>query len=361
MPTEADNFEAAVKAPRDEAVAEFHENRGVMARFQHALHVTPALVPMIVLGVSILVFGLLLGSRFLSPASMSLILEQVQIVGIVAAAQTIVILTAGIDLSVGAIMVLSSIIMGQFTFRYGLPVEISIACGLAVGGLCGAINGWLIAVLKLPPFIVTLGTWQIFAATNYIYSANETIRSAEIDEVAPLLKFFANNFRFFANEEGRGGITITYGVIFMILLILLMAYVLRQTAWGRHVYAVGDDPEAAQMAGVNVKKTLISVYAVAGVICGFAGWAMIGRNGAVAPTAGQEANIDSITAAVIGGISLFGGRGSIVGAIFGAIIVGVFARGLTMMGTKPQETYFFIGVLIILAVGVDQWIRKVSK
>jgi fructose transport system ATP-binding protein len=283
MPTEADNFEAAVKAPRDEAVAEFHENRGLMARFQHALHVTPALVPMIVLGVSILVFGLLLGSRFLSPASMSLILEQVQIVGIVAAAQTIVILTAGIDLSVGAIMVLSSIIMGQFTFRYGLPVEISIACGLAVGGLCGAINGWLIAVLKLPPFIVTLGTWQIFAATNYIYSANETIRSAEIDEVAPLLKFFANNFRFFANEEGRGGITITYGVIFMILLILLMAYVLRQTAWGRHVYAVGDDPEAAQMAGVNVKKTLISVYAVAGVICGFAGWAMIGRNGRRGP------------------------------------------------------------------------------
>jgi fructose transport system permease protein len=258
-------------------------------------------------------------------------------------------------------MVLASIVMGFFKFRYGLPTEFAIICGITVAGLCGAVNGWLVAVIRLPPFIVTLGTWQIFAATNYIYSKNETIRSAEIDETAPLLKFFANNFRFFANEEGRGGVTITYGVIFMIMLILIMAYVLRQTAWGRHVYAVGDDPEAAQMAGVNVKKTLISVYTVAGVICGFAGWAMIGRNGAVAPTAGQEANIDSITAAVIGGISLFGGRGSIIGAIFGALIVGVFARGLTMLGTKPQETYFFIGVLIILAVAVDQWIRKVSK
>jgi fructose transport system permease protein len=361
MTDKSDNFEAVVQAHRSEAVAEFHEERTLVQRFQHALHVTPALVPMIVLALSIIFFGVAHGSRFLAPASMSLILEQVQIVGIVAAAQTIVILTAGIDLSVGAIAVLSSVIMGFFAHRYGIPTPIAIACGIAVGGLAGLLNGWLVAVVKLPPFIATLGTWQILLATTYMYSANETIRSVEIDETSPLLKFFANSIKFGADETGRGGLSVTYGVFFMILLILVMAYVLRSTAWGRHVYAVGDDPEAAQMAGVNVKRTLIQVYATAGVICGIAGWAMIGRNGAVQPTAGTEANIDSITAAVIGGISLFGGRGSIVGAIFGAIIVGTFVRGLTMWRMSPQEVYFFIGILIILAVAADQWIRKVTK
>ena len=140
----------------------------------------------------------------------------------------------------------------------------------------------------------------------------------------------------------------------------MLAWVLRHTAWGRHVYAVGDDPEAAQLSGVNVKATLLSVYALAGLICAFAGWALIGRIGSVSPTSAYEANIESITAVVIGGISLFGGRGSILGALFGALIVGVFSLGLRLMGADAQWTYFFIGVLIIAAVAVDQWIRKVS-
>ena len=361
MADKSDNFEAVVQTHRTEEVASFHEERSPLQKLQHALHVTPALVPMVVFALSVIFFGIAHGTRFLSPASMSVILEQVQIVGIVAAAQTIVILTAGIDLSVGAIAVLSSVVMGFFSFRYGLPTPVAIVCGIGAGALAGLLNGLLVARVKLPPFIATLGTWQVLLAITYMYSANETIRSVEIDEQAPLLKFFATKITFFADESGRGGLGVTYGVIFMILLILLMAYVLRQTAWGRHVYAVGDDPEAAEMAGVNVKRTLISVYVTAGAICGFAGWAMIGRNGAVAPTAGAEANIDSITAAVIGGISLFGGRGSILGAIFGALIVGTFVRGLTMWQMKPQEVYLFIGVLIILAVAADQWIRKVTK
>ncbi len=147
-----------------------------MHKFQHALHVNPALVPMIVLVAAIVIFGALLGSKFFSPFAMTLILQQVQIVGIVAAAQSLVILTAGIDLSVGAIMVMSSVIMGQFTFRYGIPPAISVVCGLACGALIGAANGWLVSKVKLPPFIVTLGMWQIILATNFLYSANETIR-----------------------------------------------------------------------------------------------------------------------------------------------------------------------------------------
>ncbi len=348
----ADDFEGAVS--RSEAIAEFvDEPHGLISRLQHFLHVTPSAVPLIVLLLSIAVFGLLLGSKFFSPFALTLILQQVQIVGIVAAAQSLVILTAGIDLSVGAIMVLSSVVMGQFAFRYGLPTPVAVACGLLCGTLCGFINGWLVARVKLPPFIVTLGMWQIVLATNFLYSANETIRSQDIAEHAPLLQLFGEKFKI-------GGAVFTVGTIFMVVLVLVLAYVLRHTAWGRHVYAVGDDPEAAELSGVDVKRTLISVYMLSGLICAFAGWALIGRIGSVSPTSGQLANIESITAVVIGGISLFGGRGSILGTLFGALIVGVFTLGLRLLGADAQWTFLLIGLLIIAAVAVDQWIRKVS-
>jgi fructose transport system permease protein len=250
-------------------------------------------------------------------------------------------------------MVLSSVIMGQFTFRYGLPPTLSIVCGFAVGALCGYINGFLVSRMRLPPFIVTLGMWQIVLAANFLYSANETIRAQDISQNAPILQFFGQSVR-------MGNAVFTYGVIVMVLLVALLWYVLNHTAWGRHVYAVGDDPEAAELAGVNVKRMLISVYTLSGVICALAGWALIGRIGSVSPTAGQFANIESITAVVIGGLSLFGGRGSILGMLFGALIVGVFSLGLRLIGTDPQWTYLLIGVLIIAAVAIDQWIRKVA-
>ncbi|SHI41280.1 ABC transporter permease [Wenxinia saemankumensis] len=354
MSSDSDHYETSVRERREEAVAAFDErDKGLMGRFHHALHVTPALVPLIVLIASIAVFGLLIGDRFFSPFSLTLILQQVQIVGIVAAAQSLIILTAGIDLSVGAITVFSSVIMGQFAFRYGIPPVFAVFAGLIFGLLCGLLNGFLVSRMKLPPFIVTLGTWQIILASNYLYSANETIRAQEIEAQAPLLQFMGTKFTL-------GGAVFTYGVIFMLLLVLVLAWVLKHTAWGRHVYAVGDDPEAAQLSGVNVRGTLLSVYGLAGLICGFAGWALIGRIGSVSPTSAYEANIESITAVVIGGISLFGGRGSILGALFGALIVGVFSLGLRLLGADAQWTYFFIGLLIIAAVAVDQWIRKVT-
>jgi len=350
----ADNYESAARGGASDTFAEFEdEEKNLLNRLQHLLHTTPSMAPLIVLISAILIFGLLLGGKFFSPFALTLILQQVQIVGIVAAAQSVVILTAGIDLSVGAIMVLSSVVMGQFTFRYGLPVELAVACGLACGTLCGFINGWLVAHVKLPPFIVTLGMWQIVLATNFLYSANETIRAQDIEARASLLQIFGAKINI-------GGAVFTVGAIFMLVLIFMLAYVLRQTAWGRHVYAVGDDPEAAELSGVNVKRTLISVYMLAGLICAFAGWALIGRIGSVSPTSGQLANIESITAVVIGGISLFGGRGSILGTLFGALIVGVFTLGLRLMGADAQWTYLLIGILIIGAVAVDQWIRKVS-
>ncbi|MBB95126.1 MAG: ABC transporter permease [Rhodobacteraceae bacterium] len=353
--SKTENYEARLSGASSE-VASFDEHeKGLFGRLHHLLHTTPALVPLIVLVTAIVIFGLVLGSKFFSPFALTLILQQVQIVGVLAAAQSLIILTAGIDLSVGAIAVLCSVVMGKFTFDYGLPPFIAVVLGLTVGTAIGGLNGWLVSKVKLPPFIVTLGMWQIVLAANYLYSANETIRSQDIEEQAPFLQFLGTTFDI-------GGARLTLGVVAMVVLVAALAYALRATAWGRHVYAVGDDPEAAELAGVSVHRTLMSVYMLVGFICALAGWVMIGRFGSVSPSAttGVIGNIQAITAVVIGGISLFGGRGSILGAFFGALIVGVFELGLRMAGANPQWTFLLIGVLIIGAVAVDQWIRKVS-
>jgi fructose transport system permease protein len=346
------SYESAAAAS-PQAVAQFKDERtSFIHKVQHWLHQTPSAVPMIVLLISVVIFGLAAGN-FFRAGTLSLILQQIAVVGILGCAQSIVILTAGIDLSVGAMAVFTSVIMGQFTFRYGIPAPMAIMIGLIAGTAMGAANGWLVARMKLPPFIVTLGTWQIIIAANYLFSANETIRSQDIDAEAPLLKLWGWTFRI-------AGTTVSLGVVLLVVIVLVMAYVLKHTAWGRHVYAVGDDAEAAKLSGVQVNKMLISVYALAGFFCAIAGWVMIGRFGSVSPSAstGVLGNIQSITAVVIGGISLFGGRGSILGMFFGALIVGVFELGLRMLGTDPQWTYLLIGALIIGAVAIDQWIRK---
>ena len=353
--TTSDNYESVLTGASTDVASFEMRDKGLVGRFQEMLHATPSLVPLIVLVAAIVVFGIALGSKFFSPFALTLILQQVQIVGVLAAAQSLVILTAGIDLSVGALAVLSSVIMGQFTFRYGIPPTASVAIGLAIGTGIGAISGWLVSRVKLPPFIVTLGMWQILLAANYLYSRNETLRAQDIEAEAPFLQLLGVKFQI-------AGATFTLGVILMLALVVVLAYALRATAWGRHVYAVGDDPEAAELAGVDVHKTLMSVYMIVGFICALAGWVMIGRFGSVSPavSTGMMGNIQSITAVVIGGISLFGGRGSILGAFFGALIVGVFELGLRMAGANPQWTWLLIGALIIGAVSVDQWIRKVS-
>lgn len=383
MAERSDNYEDGLKGA-EQSVASFElDNGSLLMRFQSALHKTPSLVPLIVLGCAIMIFTGWLGPRFLP--QMTLVFQQIQIVGILALAQTLVILTAGIDLSVGAIAVFCSVIMGQFTFRYGIPPAVAVACGLTAGAAIGAVSGWLVTRIKIPPFIATLGVWQIVLAANYIYSRNETIRARDIREDAPMLQWLGlkpneqlvlwiDRLRGNTYERIRPNDTdqflldliwqtkITYGVLTLILLTFILAYMLRSTAWGRHVYAVGDDPEAAELAGVNVRRTLMSVYMLAGFIAAIAGWSLIGRFASVSPSAstGVEGNIESITAVVIGGISLFGGRGSIWGAFFGALIVGVFMLGLGMAGVNPQWTFMLIGTLIILAVGIDQWIRKVA-
>jgi fructose transport system permease protein len=352
-PSKAHDYEAILK-DSDSQVAEFEIiHHTPLDRVQHFLHGNPTMVPVIVLILSVVGFGLIAGQSFFHPFNLSLIMQQVSIIGMLAAAQSLVILTAGIDLSVAAIMVLCSVVMGKFAIDLGVPTALAILIGFVLGTLCGLLNGYLITLLRLPPFIVTLGTWNIFFALNLWYSGAQSIRSQDIDAAAPLLKFFGERVGFL-------GAQFTYGSFLMIVIFAVLWYLLNRTAWGRHVYAVGDDKEAAELAGIRTDRTLISVYALAGLVCAIGAWAAIGRVGSVSPQSFYEGNLQSITAVVIGGISLFGGRGSILGPLIGALIVGVFQSGLRLAGVDVLWQVFAIGWLIIIAVAMDQWIRKVS-
>ena len=335
-------------------VAHFEEPKSGLHRIQHFLHSNPAMVPLIVLIVLIVFFGVARGPKFFSAYTLTLIMQQVAVVGILAAAQTLVVLTAGIDLSIGVIMVFSFVIMGNCVLTYGLPWPLAILAGFGVAGFCGWMNGFLVSRLKLPPFIVTLGNWSIVMAVCLIYSANETLREADLTAITSALHIFGINFKFL-------GAVVTLGVVAMILLYVGLWYMLHYTAFGRHIYAVGDDPEAADLAGIRTKNVLIKTYTLAGLVAGLAAWVSIGRNGSISPsTVVTDYNLQAITAAVIGGISLFGGRGSILGVLFGTLIVGVMSMGLNMLNADPQWKVLLTGVLIIGAVAVDQWIRKVS-
>ncbi len=347
------DFEKALNQS-DSAVAEFVRDRhGPLDRLQHVLHANPTLVPVIVLVAAVVIFGFVAGERFFTPFNLTLIMQQVTIIGILAAAQSLVIITAGIDLSVAAIMVLISVITGKLSIDLGVPTPIALLVGFACGAAAGYMNGWLVTRVKLPPFIVTLGTWNIFFALNLWLSGAQSIRSQDIDANAPMLKFFGENI-------AVGSARLTTGTILMIVIFIVLWYVLNKTAWGRHVYMIGDDKDAAELAGIQTDRTLRQVYVLAGFICALAAWASIGRVGSISPQSFYEGNLQSITAVVIGGISLFGGRGSILGALFGALIVGVFQSGLRLAGVDVLWQVFAIGWLIILAVAIDQWIRKVS-
>ncbi|MFF5074340.1 ABC transporter permease [Micromonospora olivasterospora] len=321
-----------------------------LSRVRDLLHRHPAISPAVVLVVSVLVFGLL-NDRFLAPANLSLITQQVAVVGTLAIAQTLVILTAGIDLSVGAAMILAAMVMAQSASSTGVPPTLSLVLGLLAGTAAGGLNGLLVTRLKLPPFIVTLGTLSIFTALTLLYTSGNTVRGSQLSDTLTLT----------GNTLPVLGIKVSVGVLIMLALYILIAYVLNRTAWGRHVYAVGDDKEAARLSGIRVDRVLASVYLVAGAIIAVTAWIQIGRTNAASPNSGIDLNLDSITAVVIGGTSLFGGRGAIWGTLLGALIVGVFRNGLALAGLDVLYQTLTVGVLVIVAVAVDQWIRKAKS
>ncbi len=340
-------------APADaghDLASEFLDRRTPIDRVRGMLHRYPALSPAVVLVLAVVVFGLL-NDRFLNPANLSLITQQVAVVGTLAVAQTLIILTAGIDLSVGAIMVLAGMVIAQTATNNGLPAPLALALGLGVGVAAGGLNGALVTRLRLPPFIATLGTLNVFTALALLYSRGATVRGTDMPALLP---WTGTTFPVL-------GVRISVGVVIMLALYVVVAMILGKTAWGRHVYAVGDDKEAARLAGIRVNRVLISVYLAAGAIIALGAWIQIGRANAASPNVGMDLNLDSITAVVIGGTSLFGGRGTVWGSLLGALIVGVFRNGLSLAGLDVLYQTLAVGVLVIAAVSVDQWIRKVRK
>ena len=320
-----------------------------LQRIQHTLHSHPSISPLLVLIVSVIAFTII-NPRFIQPGTIGIILQQVAVIAALAIGQTLVILTAGIDLSVGAIAIFSSLLMANFAVKNGMPGLLALILGIAAGTLAGAINGTLVTRLNLPPFIVTLGTFSIFTALGLLYSGGQEVSRRAMP---PILNWAGTRIDI-------GPFRITTGVIIVAILAVIVGFILSQTSWGRHVYAVGDDAEAARLVGIRVDRVLLSVYTVAGLIYGITAWVQIGRAGVASANAIVDANLDSITAVVIGGTSLFGGRGTIVGTILGALIVGVFRTGLSLAGVDDQWRVFAIGVLVIVAVSIDQWIRKVK-
>lgn len=305
---------------------------------------TPSVGPLLVLVGFCIIFALT-NPRFLATQNISIILQQTVIIGTLAIGQTLVILTAGIDLAVGAICVLGTIVAGKLVnlgydpvFSMGFAILLCTGAGLAAGSL--------IAGLRLPPFIVTLGILGILTAALRLISEGGAFPVRD-----PFLAWTGNTMKV-------GGFVLTYGILIMLALYGFVWYLLNQTKWGRHVYAIGNNPEAARLVGIPVRRHLLSVYLLAGFIYGIAAWLALGRIPNADPNAMQTANLDSITAVVIGGTSLFGGRGGLIGTLIGALIVGVLRNGLTLAGIDPLWQDLVTGILVIIAVALDQMSRR---
>ena len=242
-------------------------------RVQHLLHGNPVLGPLAVLIVAIIAFSIV-NPRFFSAPNLSLVLAQVTVIAVLALGQTLVILTAGIDLAAGAIAVFSSMLMANFCTKLGMPGVLALVVGFACGTAMGAVNGFLVTRIKLPPFIVTLGTLTIFFSLNAVVSQSETVRGSDMPDL----------MTWTGTTIPIGNFRLTYGSIIMLALFGYFFYALRSTAWGKHVYATGDDIEAARLAGIRTGRVLFSVYTVAGLLYAVGGWILIGRLARPAPT-----------------------------------------------------------------------------
>ncbi len=283
--------------------------------------------------------------RFLTGPNLSLVVQQVMVVGALAIGQTIVILTSGIDLSCGVIMAYSSVLMTDFAVNHGVPPLLSIFQVMLICVAFGFLNGFLVTIIRLPAFLVTLGKYNIAYALTFIYT------SITITNLPPIMTFLGNTFKIGTTE-------ITYGSVVLIGLYLIMGFVLRSTIFGRQIYATGDNPEAARLAGISTSRLLIGVYMLAAFFYGIAALFIIARTQVGDPRAGENLNLESITAVVLGGTSLFGGRGNILSTLIGAITVGVFRNGLQLMGVPSIYQVLITGILVILAVSVDQLSRR---
>ncbi|RJG41092.1 ABC transporter permease [Mesorhizobium sp. DCY119] len=273
------------------------------------------------------------------------IARSISVNAILAAGLTFVILTAGIDLSVGSIVAVSGVV-AVIAAIAGWPAPAAILAGTAAGAACGLVNGTLTAYLALAPFIVTLGTMTFLRGLAYTITAGQPIVSSDL------------NFRNVGNGYLAG---IPVPVLIMIVVYVIAWFILERTRYGRHVYAVGGNPEAAKLAGVRVNRVTTSVYVIAGACAGLAGVIFAARVISAQPTAGTGYELDAIAAVVLGGTSLAGGRGRIVGTLIGSVILGVLSTGLILMNVPFFTQLLIKGVVIILAVAIDSLKQRSFK
>ncbi len=287
----------------------------------------------------------LLSPYFFSTSNLVNILLQSSINAIIAVGMTFVIISAGIDLSVGSIMAFSAVILAS-AMQSGIGVPIAILISLIVGTLCGLSNGLLISYGKLPAFITTLGMMSIARGTALLVTQGKPISG------------FSPEFRFLATGEI---LSIPFPVILMIIIYIAAHIVLKKTLLGRYTYAIGGNEEASHLSGINTKIIKTTVYGISGLLSGFAGVILTARLNSAQPIAGIMYELDAIAAVVIGGTSLMGGEGKISGTLIGALIMGVLRNGLNLLGVSSFVQQIVIGVVIIIAVLVDMILKKRKK
>jgi ribose/xylose/arabinose/galactoside ABC-type transport system permease subunit len=281
-------------------------------------------------------------SAFLSASNIMAILVATSLIAVVACGQTFVIITGGIDLSSGSVVALAGIVTG-LVLHAGVPIPLSILAGIGVGLLCGLFNGLSVTYLNMSPFIVTLAAMSMARGLAFIIPNGQTVFGFDdaFDSIGGGLWAI----------PGIGTLPIA-GVISLAGL-AIGAFVLRKTVFGSEVYSVGGNREAAVMAGIPVRRTLIIVYMISGALAGLGGVILTGRLDSAQPIAANGLELNAIAAVVIGGASLFGGRGSMLGTILGVLLIGVINNGLTLNNVEPFWVQFIQGAVIFLAVLFD--------
>ncbi len=292
----------------------------------------------------ICVFATILSPSFLSVTNLFNVFKQITVAGIVGCGMTFVILTGGIDLSVGSILGLSGVLASGVLASTGNTAA-AVAVSLVVGVACGAVNGFFVSVCGIPPFISTLGMMTLLRGVILVYT-----KGSPIPIKSDAYKFF-----------GKGSIAgIPVSVIILIIVFLLAHYILTQTSYGRSVYAVGGNREAARLSGIRVKTSEFLVYTLNGLMCGMAGLILTARLGSAQSTSGTGIEMDAIAAVILGGTSLSGGVGFVLPTVVGAMIMGIIDNILTLMNVNPHATNIVKGAVILIAVLVDKKVKDLS-
>lgn len=281
-----------------------------------------------------------LNSSFIDPSNLKNLLRQVSINALISFGMTFVILTGGIDLSVGSILALSSALMGSF-IKSGMDPIVGIICACLIGAALGSINGLVITYGKVAPFIATLATMTIFRGLTLVYTNGNPISSLTEDDA--FLEF---------GQGYIGGLPVP--ALMMLLMFAVLWFILHKTPLGRKTYAVGGNEKVSYIAGIKIDRVKIFAYTVTGFLCGLAGAILTSRLNSAQPTAGTGYELDAIAAVVLGGTSLSGGKGRIVGTIIGALIIGTLNNGLNILNVSSFYQQVVKGIVILLAVLMDR-------